>query len=487
MKSVKWFYVGAMAIACGVLSFATVACHDDDDDPKPAEGEVIETPKPVVEYYIMGTVTSGGKAMNGVKVKVGSKNYTTDSNGKFSVTESATGTYSIEASSTGYLSQKTSVVIADNAENRSVVTVALVLTKESPTETVSITAAEETKVEDNSESNSEIKEPGEVAPEAVVEDKPLVKVELTIPTEAIDASDQQTGIVDNGNVKISVTTFVPAPAEVTTEVKPAEVNQNVEKSIPLAAAKFEPTGLKFKKAVTISIPNPIPGITFKNEDIKLTYQNPNGEWVDATTNNGESIDVSSSAAEVGGAVTAYTAPVDHFSSYAIENKVYSKVSNETVITTILGQASHDNSENAKAVTGIELKYKEKSGWDYDKNDAALVAEVKSQLGATNSTDDTKTVNAMVAFMKTRMFSLMGSVSGITETERVYNTVNINGYTTMSYTCHAKVRTTTLTANVKFNNQEKTVSIVAIRYTGTDHQYKTVTYNPTHSGGQGGSI
>ena len=149
MKSVKWFYVGAMAIALGMLTFATVACHDDDDDPKPAEGEVVETPKPVVEYYIMGTVTSGGAAMDGAKVKVGSKNYTTDSNGKFSVTESATGTYSIEASSNGYLSQKTSVVIANNAENRSVVTVALALTKESPKTAVSIEATGETKVEDN--------------------------------------------------------------------------------------------------------------------------------------------------------------------------------------------------------------------------------------------------------------------------------------------------------------------------------------------------
>ena len=128
MKSVKWFYVGAMAIALGVLSFATVACHDDDDDPKPAEGEVIESPKPVVEYYIMGTVTSKGEGMNGVTVKVGSKNCTTDSNGKFSVTESATGTYEIAVSHTGYLSQKTSVTIADNAENRSVITVALALT-----------------------------------------------------------------------------------------------------------------------------------------------------------------------------------------------------------------------------------------------------------------------------------------------------------------------------------------------------------------------
>ena len=122
------------------------------------------------------------------------------------------------------------------------------------------------------------------------------------------------------------------------------------------------------------------------------------------------------------------------------------------------------------MAGIELKYKEKSGWDYDKNDAGLVAEVKSQLGAGASAEDTKTVNAMVAFMKTRMFSLMGSVSGITETERVYNTVNVNGYTTMSYTCYAKVRTTTLTANVKFKGTAKSVSITATRYTGTDHQF-----------------
>ena len=294
-------------------------------------------------------------------------------------------------------------------------------------------------------------------------------------------------IVKDGKVDISVTTFVPAPAEVTTEVKAEEVNQNVEKSIPLAAAKFEPSGLKFKNDVTISIPNPIPGITFADADMILTYQNPDtGEWGDAKDNDGNVIKNVSSTTE-NGAVTAYTADVDHFSAYAIENKVYSKISNETVTTNILGQASRDNSENAKAVTGIELKYKEKSGWDYDKNDAGLVAEVKSQLGAGASAEDTKTVNAMVAFMKTRMFSLMGSVSGITETERVYNTVNVNGYTTMSYTCYAKARTTTLTANVKFNGQNKTVSITATRYTGTDHQYKTVTYNPTHSGGKGGSI
>ena len=31
MKSVKWMYVSAMAIAFGMLSFATVACHHRHD------------------------------------------------------------------------------------------------------------------------------------------------------------------------------------------------------------------------------------------------------------------------------------------------------------------------------------------------------------------------------------------------------------------------------------------------------------------------
>lgn len=49
---------------------------------------------------------------------------------------------------------------------------------------------------------------------------------------------------------------------------------------------------------------------------------------------------------------------------------------------------------------------------------------------------------MVAFFKTRLYSLMGSASGVKTTERTYNTVNVNGYTTMNYTCYAKTRTTT---------------------------------------------
>ena len=469
MKSVKWLYVSALAIAFGMLSFGTIACHDDDDDPKPEEGEVIETPKPVVEYYIMGTVTSEGVGKNGVTVKVGDKNCTTDAEGKFSVTESSAGTYEVSVAPVGYLSQKTSVTIADNAENRSVLTVAFALTKESPKEEVKLDATENTTVEDKSESNLDLPKPEEVKPEEVVEDRPLVKVEIEIPVGAIEEAGQKPGIVDNGKVDISVTTFVPAPKEVVTEVKPTEEIKTVE-NIPLAAAHFEPTGLKFKEAVTISIPNPIPGITFPNESMRLTYLNPETrKWekqtADVTLENDD-----------------YKALVTHFSAYAIENEVNSTVSKEVVLKDeLLGQASRDNSENPKAVTGIVLKYTEKAGWDYVGDIAQII---KNALG---SDAPEATVNAMAAYLKTRMYSLMGSTSGIITTERTYNTVNVNGYTDMNYACYAKTRTTTLTTKVIYDGQEKTISISAKRYTGADQQYKTVTYNPTHSGGKGGSI
>lgn len=469
MKSVKWLYVSALAIAFGMLSFGTIACHDDDDDPKPEEGEVIETPKPVVEYYIMGTVTSEGVGKNGVTVKVGDKNCTTDAEGKFSVTESSAGTYEVSVAPVGYLSQKTSVTIADNAENRSVLTVAFALTKESPKEEVKLDATENTTVEDKSESNLDLPKPEEVKPEEVVEDRPLVKVEIEIPVGAIEEAGQKPGIVDNGKVDISVTTFVPAPKEIVTEVKPTEEIKTVE-NIPLAAAHFEPTGLKFKEAVTISIPNPIPGITFPNESMRLTYLNPETrKWekqtADVTLENDD-----------------YKALVTHFSAYAIENEVNSTVSKEVVLKDeLLGQASRDNSENPKAVTGIVLKYTEKAGWDYIGDIAQII---KNALG---SDAPETTVNAMAAYLKTRMYSLMGSTSGIITTERTYNTVNVNGYTDMNYACYAKTRTTTLTTKVIYDGQEKTISISAKRYTGADQQYKTVTYNPTHSGGKGGSI
>ena len=475
MRNLKWLYACSLAIAFGVLSFVTVSCHDDDDEPKQEPGEVIEIPAPVVEYYIMGTVTDAGKGVSGVDVKIGTETIKTDKDGKFSVTEKNVGKYSVEVAPKGYLAQSTSVEIAANAENRSVVTVAVALTKQSEPTTVEVGETgntEEVKVEDKSASNEEVKEPGTVEPEDVKEDLPLVTPELEIPAGAIQTEGNE-DVLEGGNAEVSVTTYVPAPETVTTEVKKEEENKEVEKTIPLAAAHFEPSGLTFAKDhyPTISIPNPIPGLTFA-DDMVLTYLE-NGKWVPQTEDINKVVYDEKSG--------SYTTKVKHFSSYAMENKVTSKVSTENVVKSeILGQASCDNSENPKAVTGIALTYKEKSGWEC--KDADIKAAVEKALSGAKP----ETVNAMVAFFKTRLYSLMGSASGITETTRTYNTVNVNGYTTMTYTCYAKTRTTTLSTTVKYNNKDVKISVTATRYTGTDHQYKTVTTNPTHSGGKGGS-
>ena len=475
MRNLKWLYACSLAIAFGVLSFVTVSCHDDDDEPKQEPGEVIETPAPVVEYYFMGTVTDAGKGVSGVDVKIGTETIKTDKDGKFSVTEKNVGKYSVEVAPKGYLAQSTSVEIAANAENRSVVTVAVALTKQSEPTTVEVGETgntEEVKVEDKSASNEEVKEPGTVEPEDVKEDLPLVTPELEIPAGAIQTEGNE-DVLEGGNAEVSVTTYVPAPETVTTEVKKEEENKEVEKTIPLAAAHFEPSGLTFAKDhyPTISIPNPIPGLTFA-DDMVLTYLE-NGKWVPQTEDINKVVYDEKSG--------SYTTKVKHFSSYAMENKVTSKVSTENVVKSeILGQASCDNSENPKAVTGIALTYKEKSGWEC--KDADIKAAVEKALSGAKP----ETVNAMVAFFKTRLYSLMGSASGITETTRTYNTVNVNGYTTMTYTCYAKTRTTTLSTTVKYNNKDVKISVTATRYTGTDHQYKTVTTNPTHSGGKGGS-
>lgn len=87
---------------------------------------------------------------------------------------------------------------------------------------------EDVKVEDKSTSNQDVKDPGTVEPEDVKEDLPLVTPELDIPAGAIQTEGNE-DVLKDGNAEVSVTTYVPAPEEVTTEVKKEEENKEVEK------------------------------------------------------------------------------------------------------------------------------------------------------------------------------------------------------------------------------------------------------------------
>ncbi|MDR0893443.1 MAG: carboxypeptidase regulatory-like domain-containing protein, partial [Mediterranea sp.] len=96
----------------------------------------------------------------------------------------------------------------------------------------------------------------------------------------------------------------------------------------------------------------------------------------------------------------------------------------------------------------------------------------------------KTINAIVELMKKQMYQQMGSTSGVTETERTYNKVNVSGYTLMTYNCYPKVRTITVTLSVKQGSQNINISVKAKRYTGAKNEYTVKQFGPEHSGGGG---
>ncbi|MDR0891003.1 MAG: carboxypeptidase-like regulatory domain-containing protein [Mediterranea sp.] len=451
---------GLKAFAFGLLAVGlTTACHHKDD-PTPAEPEILETKPAAVEYYIQGTVLSDGEAKAGIKVKVKETTYTTDSNGEFEATVQQKGEYSIGINEASYLPVETKVVIADNAENRTAVKVSLALTTMSTPE--KITAATGGTVEDNSPTNKDLpdteEEMGNTAPDEVDETAPTAPMSIEIPPSAIpgEAAD------------ISVTTFVPTP-ETSTTVSTTEENKDVEKSTPLAAAEFKPDGLQFNTPVTISIPNPMPGVELPANATELTYfDSAKDQWV-----------TQEQGVEAGEGV--YKAEVTHFSAYAINVKTKVNAGAETVNKNeILGKSQVDNSQKIQAIRDVALTYKEKSGWEYESKD--LAGDVTKQLPGANP----KTINAIVEVLKKQMYQRMGSTSGITETERTYNTVNVSGYTLMTYNCYPKVRTIKVTLPVIFNGSNKNITISAKRYIGVKNEYNVKNFAPGHSGGGGGS-
>ena len=171
-------------------------------------------------------------------------------------------------------------------------------------------------------------------------------------------------------------------------------------------------------------------------------------------------------------------PIDII-SMQITKSVNSESGKESKASDTMGTKHRVGFAVYKVMGSVNVQLAEKTG--FSQEDAEVLKE------ALGSSVPENTLNAMAAYLKTRMYSLMGTTSGVTETERTYNTVNVNGYTEMNYTCYAKTRKTTLSTTVVYGGSEKTISVSAIRYTGADQQYKTVTYNPTHSGGKGGSI
>ena len=124
MRTSKFFKTGLLLF---VASLGLISCGDDDKEPEIVVDPVSEN----VEYYIEGKVVADNAALDGVSVTAGEATATTDENGQYSLTVKDKKTYTVSFAKEGYRTvSDASVEIANNATNRSLVTLNVTMSKE---------------------------------------------------------------------------------------------------------------------------------------------------------------------------------------------------------------------------------------------------------------------------------------------------------------------------------------------------------------------
>ena len=121
----KSLLVAGLAISLlATMSMGMISCSKDD--PKP---DVVENPLDAEVYYIIGKVSQGTAALEGVKVSAGGSEATTAADGTFQLEVTKKGDYSVAFAKDGYISVSANATIASDAAKRSSVAVLQELTK----------------------------------------------------------------------------------------------------------------------------------------------------------------------------------------------------------------------------------------------------------------------------------------------------------------------------------------------------------------------
>ena len=191
-----------------------------------------------IEYYIAGKVTEGTTALSGVEVKAGEITATTDAEGAYKLTVDSKKMYTVTFSKEGYMSiDNATATIADNAANRSMVSLSVKLSKKAPEKEVKADAEEEVVVTDKGDSNIS-----------------QAEAAVIIPPKAIETT-----------TTVSVTPY-EEPAAVTTTVTPGN---NVETPVAIANIEVETAKeVTLAKPVTLAIINKASEhTTFENVEV----------------------------------------------------------------------------------------------------------------------------------------------------------------------------------------------------------------------------
>ena len=134
MKKSDLFKIGVLLMA---TTLGTTGCSFGEDEKKPEI--VVDPAEKTIEYYIAGKVTEGTTALSGVEVKAGEVTATTDAEGAYKLTVDSKKVYTVTFSKEGYMSiDNATATIADNAANRSMVSLSVKLSKKAPEKEVTL-------------------------------------------------------------------------------------------------------------------------------------------------------------------------------------------------------------------------------------------------------------------------------------------------------------------------------------------------------------
>lgn len=333
MRTSKFFKTGLLLF---VASLGLISCGDDDKEPEIVVDPVSEN----VEYYIEGKVVTDNAALDGVSVTAGEATATTDENGQYSLTVKDKKTYTVSFAKEGYRTvSDASVEIANNATNRSLVTLNVTMSKEGVAVAV------------DTESDKVITEKGE----GETEDALTI---LTIPAGAVSTATD-----------VTLTPYLEAVA---TDVTPG----SKEEAIPMTNIAISSSqDASLNQDVTLSVAN-ASSSDYYFDEVEV-YEKTNaraiGDWkkyADAAFDK---------------ATNSYIAAIKKGSSlnkdYSIRVKSEKNVS-ETKNDEILKEDSYSNAGNMSATT-YDIPYTAKLGWEISASglDEGALSLVKAAIAA----------------------------------------------------------------------------------------------------------
>lgn len=401
-------------------------CHKHHDKTP----EKVDDPlKDVIEYYIVGKVSTGDAALAGVTVKTGQQTATTDNEGKYKLTVEDPDTYTISFEKSGYLSiPEAKAVIAGNAANRSSINLNVKMSKES--EKVEAVANVATTITD--------KGAGEQTD---------ATASVIIPDNAIGQTTE-----------ISVTPY-QEPAPVTTEVEAGTV-QGTAALTTLVIQSTEPVVLQ--QPITLTVNNKS-SKEIHFEDIEV-YSKNNGTKADAgwTKETNATFD-----AENNRYAFTLKAGKKLAGTYSFRVKNTKVTGNKQVGENNIEPLKYSNAGNLNAIMNYKINFEAQNGWNY-------ITTPESALSSL--TGNTADVNGMSAMINDAIEAQEGT-SGLYKVAHSLTT-NISGNNILYYTNKALYCEKTYTFNL---NGNRSIQVKIKVYVGMQESYTNVDATQ-HSGG-----